>query len=316
ARWDDIDVHYRGTTFTSGGHGFAAMSRKRLLNILQQRCLDLGVTIHFRTEAPDLQGYDLVVAADGANSTIRRRYADAFQPTVETRHSKYIWLGTDLVFDSFKFHILDTPAGVMQIHGYPYSRDRSTFILEMHDDVWERAGFTAPEGLRPGESDDVSIARIRELCADILGDHEVFANNSKWTNFPTVRCGSWRHDNVILLGDACHTAHFSIGSGTKLAMEDALALAACLHEQSTVDAALTAYETERRPVVLSTQRAAQASLEWFENIGQYADQDPHQFAFNIVTRSRRVTYDNLRLRDPKFVADMDRWFARDHADVR
>ena len=316
ARWDDIDVHYRGTTFTSGGHGFAAMSRKRLLTILQQRCLSLGVTIHFQTEAPDLRDHDLVVAADGANSTIRRTYAEAFQPTVEPRHSKYIWLGTDLVFDAFKFYILDTPAGVMQVHGYPYSRDRSTFILEMHDDVWQRAGFTAPEGLKPGESDDVSIAKIRSLCADILSDHEVFANNSKWTNFPTVRCGSWRHGNVILLGDACHTAHFSIGSGTKLAMEDALALAACLHEQSTVDAALTAYEAERRPVVLSTQRAAQASLEWFENIGQYADQDPHQFAFNIVTRSRRVTYDNLRLRDPEFVADLDRWFARDHSDVR
>ena len=150
---------------------------------------------------------------------------------------------------------------------------------------------------------------IRGLCADVLGGHQLFANNSRWVSFSTVRCGTWRHRNVVLLGDAAHTAHFSIGSGTKLAMEDALALAACLHEQPGVDAALAAYEAERRPVVASTQRAAQASLEWFENIGQYADQDPHQFAFNIVTRSRRVTYDNLRLRDPEFVADMDRWFA-------
>ncbi|TCO44682.1 bifunctional salicylyl-CoA 5-hydroxylase/oxidoreductase [Actinocrispum wychmicini] len=316
ARWDDIDVHYRGTTFTSGGHGFAAMSRKRLLNILQQRCRALGITIHFQTEAPDLTGYDLVVAADGVNSTTRNTYADTFQPTIETRRCKYIWLGTDLVFDAFKFYVLDTPAGIMQVHGYPYSRDGSTFILEMHDDVWERAGFTAPTGLRPGESDEVSIARIRELCADILGDHQVFANNSKWTNFATVRCATWRHGNMVLLGDAAHTAHFSIGSGTKLAMEDALALAACLHEKSSVDTALAAYEAERRPVVTSTQRAAQASLEWFENIGQYADQDPHQFAFNIVTRSRRVTYDNLRLRDPEFVASMDTWFARDYESVR
>ncbi len=316
ARWDDIDVHYRGTTFTSGGHGFAAMSRKKLLNILQRRCLDLGITINFRTETPDLGDHDLVVASDGVNSGLRAKHAGTFKPTLEARRCKYIWLGTDLVFDAFKFYILDTPAGVMQVHGYPYSREASTFILEMHDDVWQRAGFTAPEGLAPGQSDEKSIDVIRELCAEILGGHQVFANNSKWTNFATVRCATWRHDNVVLLGDAAHTAHFSIGSGTKLAMEDALALAACLHEQSSVDEALQAYEAERRAVVTSTQRAAQASLEWFENIGQYADQDPHQFAFNIVTRSRRVTYDNLRLRDPEFVADLDAWFARDHDEVR
>jgi anthraniloyl-CoA monooxygenase len=199
----------------------------------------------------------------------------------------------------------------MQVHGYPYSERASTFILEMHDDVWRRAGFgdVAASGLAPGQSDEASIAMIRGLCADVLGGHQLFANNSRWVSFTTVRCQAWRHRNVVLLGDAAHTAHFSIGSGTKLAMEDALALAACLHEQHSVEAALTAYEAERRPVVASTQRAAQASLEWFENIGQYADQDPHQFAFNIVTRSRRVTYDNLRLRDPEFVADMDEWFA-------
>ncbi|MFC0113462.1 bifunctional salicylyl-CoA 5-hydroxylase/oxidoreductase [Kibdelosporangium aridum] len=317
AQWDDIDVHYRGTTFTSGGHGFAAMSRQRLLTILQQRCLDLGVTIHFRTEVPqDLSGYDLIVASDGANSATRARYASVFQPTVETRRCKYIWLGTDLVFDAFKFYILDTPAGVMQVHGYPYSRDASTFILEMHDDVWERAGFTAPQGLLPGQNDEKSLEMIRDICADVLNGHSIVGNNSKWTNFATIRCATWRHENVVLLGDAAHTAHFSIGSGTKLAMEDALSLAACLHEQSDVDSALAAYEDERRQVVTSTQRAAQASLEWFENIGQYTDQDPHQFAFNIITRSRRVTYDNLRLRDPEFVADMDAWFARDFADVR
>jgi anthraniloyl-CoA monooxygenase len=325
ARWDDIDVHYRGTTFTSGGHGFAAMSRKRLLNILQERCLRLDVDVRFRTEAPDvaeLAGrYDLVVAADGVNSPARARFADTFRPELEKRRCRYIWLGTDRVFDAFKFYILDTPAGVMQVHGYPYSREASTFILEMHEEVWQRARFNeiAPDSLPAGHSDERSIERIRELCADILGDHQVFANNSKWTNFITVRCGTWRHDNVVLLGDAAHTAHFSIGSGTKLAMEDALTLAACLHEQSTTDIALTAYEHERRPVVASTQRAAQASLEWFENIGQYTGQDPHEFAFNIVTRSRRVTYENLRLRDPAFVADLDRWFAStqgEDADVR
>ncbi|MDN3351603.1 bifunctional salicylyl-CoA 5-hydroxylase/oxidoreductase [Actinomadura sp. DC4] len=313
ARWDDIDVHYRDTVLTSGGHGFAAMSRKRLLGILQARCAALGVSVHFRAEAPDVarlsSAYDLVVAADGVNSGLRTRFAETFGPRLETRRCKYIWLGTDLVFDAFTFHILDTPAGVMQIHGYPYGRDASTFILELHEDVWRRAGFRAAEGLAPGESDEPSIELIRSLCAEVLGGHRVFANNSRWTSFTTVRCENWHHGNVVLLGDAAHTAHFSIGSGTKLAMEDALALAACLHERPGVDEALTAYEEERRPVVASTQRAAQASLEWFENIGQYTGQDPHQFAFNIVTRSRRVTYDNLRVRDPEFVADIDRWFA-------
>jgi len=322
ARWDDIDVHFRDTVFTSGGHGFAAMSRKRLLGILQERCADLGVRVLFRTEAPDVAAlaadYDLVVAADGMNSATRGRFASAFGPDLERRRCRYIWLGTDLVFDAFKFYILDTPFGVMQVHGYPYSETASTFILEMHEDVWQRAGFgPAAEraaGLPPGYSDETSIAMIRELCAGVLGgpgagQHSLFANNSRWTTFSTVRCQAWRHENVVLLGDAAHTAHFSIGSGTKLAMEDALALAACLHEQDSVHEGLAAYEAERRPVVSSTQRAAQASLEWFENIGQYADQDPHQFAFNIVTRSRRVTYDNLRLRDPEFVADMDEWFA-------
>src|SRR6478752_2092464 len=317
ARWDDIDVHFRGTTFTSGGHGFAAMSRKRLLAILQARCAALGVRILFHTEAPDTAAlsaeYDLVVASDGMNSATRSRFASTFQPDLEQRRCKYIWLGTDLVFDAFKFYILDTPAGIMQVHGYPYSERASTFILEMHDDVWRRAGFGPPAEraaeLPPGQSDEASIEMIRGLCADVLGGHQLFANNSRWVSFTTVRCQAWRHRNVVLLGDAAHTAHFSIGSGTKLAMEDALALAACLHEQPSVEAALTAYEAERRPVVASTQRAAQASLEWFENIGQYTDQDPPQFAFNIITRSRRVTYDNLRLRDPEFVADMDEWFA-------
>ncbi|KDN16167.1 bifunctional salicylyl-CoA 5-hydroxylase/oxidoreductase [Amycolatopsis rifamycinica] len=312
ARWDDIDVHYRGTVTTSGGHGFAAMSRKRLLGILQSRCGELGVGLHFREEAPaDLSGYDLVVAADGVNSAIRNRYAGTFRPSVETRRCRYIWLGTDLVFDAFKFYVLETPAGIMQIHGYPYGRDGSTFILEVQEDVWQRTfGPIAATSLPPGESDEKSIALIRELCADVLGGHRIMANNSKWVSFGTVRCETWVHENVVLLGDAAHTAHFSIGSGTKLAMEDALALAACLHENDGVTEALKAYELERRPVVTSTQRAAQASLEWFENIAQYAHQEPPQFAFNILTRSRRVTYDNLRLRDPEFAAELDHWFAR------
>jgi len=320
ARWDDIDVHYHGTVTTSGGHGFAAISRHRLLAILQRRCAELGVRMAFGAEGPDaataasVAGYDLVVAADGANSQTRSRLAATFRPELETRRCMYIWLGTDLVFDAFNFHILDTPAGVMQVHGYPYSRDASTFILEMHAGVWHRAGFGGLAGaaLSPGYSGEASFRLIRELCAGVLGGHEIFGNESRWQSFRTVRCRTWRHRNVVLIGDAAHTAHFSVGSGTKLAMEDALALAACLHERPGVAAALAAYEAERMPVVTSTQRAAQASLEWFENIGQYTDQDPAQFAFNIITRSRRVTYGNLRLRDPEFVAGLDRWFAASH----
>jgi anthraniloyl-CoA monooxygenase len=254
-----------------------------------------------------------VIAADGANSAIRSRRAAAFLPACDFRHCKYMWLGTDLVFDSFKFYVEQTPHGVMQVHGYPYDAAGSTFIAEMHDDVWRAAGFEklAAADLAPGESDSASIARLGELFAGILGGHQLVANNSRWLSFGTLDCGSWRDGNVVLLGDAAHTAHFSIGSGTKLAMEDALALAACLHEhrQAGLEAALTAYEAERRPVVASTQRAAQASLEWFENLGQYCDQEAEQFAFNIMTRSRRVTHDNLRLRDPEFARRMDAWFA-------
>ena len=317
ARWDDIDVHYRDQVITSGGHGFAAISRRRLLQILQQRCADLGVRMYFSTQAPDpavlAAGYDLVIASDGANSATRAAFGDAFGASVEIRACKYIWLSTDLVFDAFKFYVVPTPYGVMQVHGYPYDATGSTFIVEMHEDVWAKAGFArlAPASLSPGQSDEASIARIGDLLAHIIGRHAIEANNSKWISFGTLRCRSWRHENVVLLGDAAHTAHFSIGSGTKLAMEDALALAACLNEQQGVDAGLDAYEAERRPVVESTQRAAQASLEWFENLGQYTHQEPEQFAFNIITRSRRVTHDNLRLRDPEFTERIDAWFAAD-----
>jgi anthraniloyl-CoA monooxygenase len=315
ARWDDIDVHVKGQTITSGGHGFAALSRRRLLQILQQRCGELGVALRFREEAPDSRAlsarHDLVVAADGANSALRAQAAEAFRPDLDVRRCRYMWLGTDRVFDAFTFYIEQTPYGVMQVHGYPYDATGSTFIVEMHDAVWRAAGFdrlAAPD-LPPGRSDEGSIEKIRELFRGVLDGHAVHANNSRWISFGTLRCGSWRNGNVILLGDAAHTAHFSIGSGTKLAMEDALALAACLHEQPGLDAALAAYEAERRPVVASTQRAAQASLEWFENLGQYLHQEPEQFAFNIMTRSRRVTHGNLRVRDPEFAERIDAWFA-------
>ncbi|GAB1639841.1 bifunctional salicylyl-CoA 5-hydroxylase/oxidoreductase [Krasilnikovia sp. MM14-A1259] len=315
ARWTDIDIHLDGQRHTVGGQGFAAMSRQELLALLQQRCAALGVTTHFRTPAPDvdqLRGhYDLVIASDGSNSQIRARYADDFQPSLDARHNRYIWLGTDLVFEAFQFFVKQTRWGTMQVHGYPYSETGSTFIVEMHEDVWRAAGFDVTEDvvLPPGTSDEFAVARIRELFDAELGGHRLLGNNSKWLAFTTVRNTRWTSGNVVLLGDAAHTAHFSIGSGTKLAMEDALALAACLHEHPDRDTALAAYESERRPVVESTQRAAQASLEWFENIGVYARQDPIEFCFNLITRSRRITFDNLRARDEQFARRIGGRFA-------
>ncbi len=314
-QWDDIDVHYRGTTFTVGGNGFAAMSRTGLLAILQRRCSQLGVPVRFSSEIADVDAlaadHDLVVAADGVNSLSRARYAGTFRPTVQAGKSRYIWLGSDLELDSFKFYILATPGGAVQVHAYPDSRHASTLILELSEHAWRAAGFAdaAPSQLAPGESDERSIKIIAELCKDILGGHKLFGNNSRWLRFSTVRCETWRHRNVVLIGDAAHTAHFSIGSGTKLAMDDAFCLAKSLQEQSSVEVALAAYEAERRPAVASVQRAAQASREWFENIDRYTHQDPQQFAVNILTRSRRVSYASLLRRDPGFIAGRERWFA-------
>ncbi|MEU6025970.1 bifunctional salicylyl-CoA 5-hydroxylase/oxidoreductase [Streptomyces tauricus] len=315
ARWTDIDIHYRGRTHTVGGQGFAAMGRRELLGLLQRRCQDLGVRVRFSMPAPDTgalrASYDLVVGADGVNSQVRAAHRDIFRPTLDQRHNKYMWLGTDRVFEAFQFFVRQTEWGTMQVHGYPYSETGSTFIVEMHEDVWRRAGFDVTEetDFPPGASDEQAVERVRELFADELAGHQVFANNSKWLGFTTVRNERWHHGNLVLVGDAAHTAHFSIGSGTKLAMEDSLALAACLHEHPDTEGALRAYEAERRPVVESTQRAAQASLEWFENIGMYAHQEPTQFCFNLLTRSRRITYDNLRTRDQEFADRVDAAFA-------
>ncbi|MEU6545172.1 bifunctional salicylyl-CoA 5-hydroxylase/oxidoreductase [Streptomyces sp. NPDC046859] len=304
-RWDDIDIVHAGTRQTSGGHGFAALGRKRLLQILHDRCRDLGVELRFRSKAPDVDRlaatHDLVVAADGVHSTIRDTYSHVFRPHVAIHRCRYIWLAADFAFDAFRFEIAETEHGVMQLHGYPYAADASTVIIEMREEVWRAAGFDELD-------EQESLARCAKIFADALGGRPLRSNKSAWTGFRTVVNEHWSHGNVVLLGDAAHTAHFSIGSGTKLAVEDALALAACLTEQPDVAGALAAYEAERKPVVASTQRAARASLEWFENIGLYLDQPPRQFAFNLLTRSRRVTHDNLRLRDASFTEAVERDF--------
>ncbi len=307
-------MHFRGEVLTSGGHGFAAISRQRLLAILRERCEEFGVTIHYSEPAPPVEqlrnSYDLVVGADGVNSLTRHANAQVFQPQLDVRRARYMWLGTPLVFDAFKFFIAETDIGTVQAHAYPYSGSMSTFIVELEEGSWSRSGQidASDRAWKPGESDEQGMAFCAEVFADALKGEPLLANNSRWIRFATLRTQCWRDGNLLLIGDAAHTAHFSIGSGTKLAMEDALALVACLHENPSVDAALAAYETERRPVVESAQRAAQASLEWFENISQYTRQEPLQFAFNLLTRSRRVTYGNLKVRDPEFVAEVDRWF--------
>ncbi|MFI1760793.1 bifunctional salicylyl-CoA 5-hydroxylase/oxidoreductase [Streptomyces sp. NPDC020800] len=313
ARWSDIDVRYRDRILTSGGHGFAALGRKRLLQILQERCAALGVDVRYRAHAPSAAelaaAYDLVVASDGVRSQTRSAYAATFGPDLDERHCRYMWLATDKVFEAFTFIVAERDFGTVQVHAYPFDGTRSTFIVEIDEDSWRRAGFDtfAAHDLAPGTDDEDSIRLCEEILAEHLDGHRLIPNGSRWIRFTTVRNRTWRHENVVLLGDAAHTAHFSIGSGTKLAMEDALALAACLHEHPDVSRALAAYEAERKPVVESTQRAAQASLEWFENVGRYTAQEPHQFAFNLLTRSRRVTYDNLRVRDRAFTDAVDTW---------
>src|SRR4051794_9576482 len=302
ARWSEIDVHHRGEVITSGGHGFSALGRRDLLNILQRRAVGLGVDLRFRTEV-DGADADLVVAADGVNSGLRRRFAAGFRPVLDRRRAKYAWFGTDLVFDAFKFFIKQTDHGVLQVHGYPYSDTMSTFIVETTPAAWRGLGLDRA-------TEEESLAICEGLFADVLEGHRLIPNRSIWIDFVTVRNERWRHGNVVLLGDAAHTAHFSIGSGTKLAIEDAIALAWALRERpGDVPGALDAYEAERRPIVESTQRAAQGSLEWFEGIERYVGQEPLIFAFNLLTRSRRITYGELQLRDPGFIAAVDGAFS-------
>ncbi|MFJ5808060.1 bifunctional salicylyl-CoA 5-hydroxylase/oxidoreductase [Streptomyces sp. NPDC093093] len=304
-RWDDVDVVHRGRLLTSGGHGFAALGRRRLLEILHERCAGLGVRLRFRAEAPDARelaaSHDLVIAADGVHSATRESGAGHYGPSVTPGRCRYVWLAADFAFESFRFEIAETEHGVMQLHAYPYAADASTVIVEMREEVWRAAGLDLCD-------EDESAARCAKIFSEALRGRPLRGNRSTWTRFHTVVNARWSQGNVALLGDAAHTAHFSIGSGTKLAVEDALALAEAVAAEPDVPAALAAYEAARRPAVASTQRAAAASMRWFEEIAGYVDQPARQFAFNLLTRSRRVTHDNLRLRDERFTGAVERDF--------
>jgi anthraniloyl-CoA monooxygenase len=319
AYWTDIENHYAGACVRSTGHGFCGLSRKRLLQILHTRAQELGVELRFESEVQDdaaLGPVDLVLASDGINSLVRQKYAEHFRPALDWRKCKFAWFGTTKPLDAFTFVFEESKHGLFQVHAYPFQRARadrpdeptlSTWIVECHEDVWKRAGLD-----RASEAE--SVAYVERLFRAHLGGHRVLTNRSLWRTFPTVRCERWHHRNVVLVGDAAHTAHFSIGSGTKLAMEDAIELVAAFRELgpsscADVPRVLARYEERRRPEVIRLQRAAQTSLEWFENSARYVGQPPVQFMFNLMTRSKRITYDNLRKRDPELVRRATEEFA-------
>lgn len=303
--WDPIDVIYRGALIRCGGHTFAGMSRRKLLEILAARCVELGVIIHYEQEFEDFASfktYDVVIAGDGVNSKIRAQYADIFKPSLRVGKAKYIWFGTHRVFDSFTFVIRPHEHGLFQVHAYPFDGDTSTFIVECDEETWRSAGLDKAD-------EAASIAFCEALFADVLQGHRLMSNKSLWVNFIEVKNRKWSHENIVLLGDAVHTAHFSIGSGTKLAMEDAISLVNAfeLHGEN-IPAVFKAYEMERRPRVEITQKAALESQNYFETLKHYIHLEPVQFAFHLLTRSGRLNYDNLRLRDPYFIERVDRWF--------
>jgi anthraniloyl-CoA monooxygenase len=307
AYWTDIDIFFKGERVRSTGHGFAGIARREFLRILQSRAAALGVDLRFETEVDPsaLPPADLVLAADGVNSRVRERYASAFQPTLDWRRCKFTWLGTDLRLDAFTFVFKESPHGLFQVHAYPFDERTSTFIVECREEVWTRAGLDQADEAQ-------TVAYLEELFREDLQGHRLLTNRSIWRTFPTVRNATWHHGSIALIGDAAHTAHFSIGSGTKLAMEDAIALAEWFGRAGAEDvpAVLAAYEAERMPVVGRTQSAAQTSLEWFENSERYARHlDPLTFAFSLMTRSKRITYDNLATRDPRLVTRVTEQFA-------
>jgi anthraniloyl-CoA monooxygenase len=317
--WDDIDVFFKGEKITSGGHGFCGIGRKRLLNILQQRCEELDVKLVFETEVLDdqavAQAYkaDLVIASDGLNSRIRTRYADSYRPQIEARHCRFVWLGTRKKFEAFTFAFKQTEHGWFQAHIYQYDGDTSTFIVETPEQVWRSAGLEEM-------SQEQSIAFCEALFAEQLDGHVLMSNaqhlrgSAMWIKFPRIVCEQWVHWNgatpVVLMGDAAHTAHYSIGSGTKLALEDAIELARCFGVHGDARAALAQYQAMRSVEVLKIQSAARNSMEWFENVERYSAMEAPQFAYSMLTRSQRLSHENLRVRDSAYVAGFEAWIAR------
>jgi anthraniloyl-CoA monooxygenase len=320
AHWDDIDVRFRGETITSGGHGFIGIGRKRLLEILQDRARELGVVLRFEAECdpadPKWRDYDLVIASDGANSRFRDATPEAFGVDIDVRANKFVWLGTSKVFDAFTFAFEETEHGWIWAHAYRFAPDCSTFIVECSEETWRSFGF---DWMNQAES----IAECEKLFAKYLDGHELQSNathlvgSAAWLNFRRIKCERWTSGNLILLGDAAHTAHFSIGSGTKLALEDAIKLADVLNRKGlSLEAALDEYQAERNLEVLKLQNSARNSTEWFETSERYTHFEPLQFAYSLLTRSQRISHENLRLRDREWLEGVERWFWKRATDGR
>ena len=306
--WDNVDVVHGDAKISIHGNSFSGIARLQLLKILQRRAEELGVEMNFRTEINDIESLrdcDLLLGADGVNSTVRSRYAEKFQPELSVRSNRYIWYGTNQLFHGLTLTFRENAAGVFAAHSYKFSKDTSTFIVECDPQTWDQAGFERM-------SSDETLAYVGEVFAQDLGGHKLLSNNSKWINFLLVKNQNWCFENVIMLGDALHTAHFSIGSGTKLALEDAIALAQSFQQTENVSEALTHFTQTRRPVIEDYQAAAFESMRWFENAREYMHLSPMELAYVLMTRSGRVTHDDLKRRAPDFIRAYES--ATDHTD--
>ena len=313
--WDDIDIFFKGQTLTSGGHGFCGIGRMKLLQIFHERAAALGVNLVFETEVanPDeyAQNFDLVIASDGVGSVTRRSYEDVFQPNIQIRNNRFIWLGSEKKLDAFTFDFQPTPYGWFILHAYRFDRDWSTFIVETTEQNWRRAGLDQMETAG-------GIRFCEQVFADRLDGHRLISNARHprcagartWLRFQRILCEKWFHKNIVLIGDAAHTAHFSIGSGTKLAMEDAMTLARVLSDhRGDLPDALARYQEEREIEALKLQSAARNRMEWFEQVERYVHLEPEQFAYSLLTGSQRIGHENLKLRDARYVQNIETWFA-------
>ena len=296
--WDNVDVVHRDAKISIHGNSFSGIARLQLLKILQRRAEELGVEVNFRSEIHDIESLrndcDLLLGADGVNSTVRLRYADQLHPELDVRANRYIWYGTNQLFHGLTLTFRENAAGVFAAHSYKFNQTTSTFIVECDPLTWDSAGFARMNA-------EETLDYLGAVFANDLNDQRLLSNNSKWINFLLVKNRRWFFENVVLIGDALHTAHFSIGSGTKLAMEDAIALAESFQQTSNVSDALTHFTETRRPIIEDYQAAAFESMRWFENAGSYMDLIPIELAFKLMTRSGRVTYDDLKRRDPSFI---------------